>query len=235
MDTTNPFDKLIEDLLQANGGTEDEIIAAIRAKRDELGDDASEGDIAEAFMSCIMDHNGINSRPAVLSEESRNYMEKATAAVKEFLDSNNWHYGTTKLREDIVLFEFALGTNNVRLRMRIHIEENPNVCRIDAILPILADATYEYPLCKKLASENYMKRFGSFKYDEQDGEISYEYSFLAHPDNLKDDLDTYFHAVTGTASSCYDDIRKYCAGRFKSKEVSDIVKKANDLVREISE
>lgn len=191
----NFFDSVIEDLKKANGGSEDEAISALRAKRDERGEQASESEVMSAVRSCLMAQltsavGGMaDDKHVVLCDKDKEYMGNATAVVKEFLDEN---------------------------------------------LPISADSIYEYPLCKVLAKENFAERFGSFKYDERDGEITYEYGFLARHGILKDDLETYFHAVVCSAITCYDDIRKYCVGRFKGKEVNEILKKVNDLVSDIS-
>ena len=111
----------------------------------------------------------------------------------------------------------------------------PNVCRMNAVLPIAADTTYEYPLCKVLAKENCARRFDSVKYDEHNGEITYEYSFLTRHGIFKDDLETYFYAVVGSAVSCYDDIRKCSVGRYKSKEANEIIQKVNAIVSDIKE
>lgn len=233
----NLFDKMIEDIKKVNGGEEDETITALRAKRAELGEDASEEEIVAAIESCLREQlSGISSDgELVFSDEDRDYMKKATDAVKKFLDGNDWRYGVHELQENFVVFDFGFTTNGVQMQIRINVEANPNVCRIDAVLPISADATYEYPLCKVLAQENYSKRFGSFKYDERDGEVSFQYSFLARHGIFQDDLETYFDAVVGSVVTCYNNIRKCCVGRFKSKEVTEILKKVNDLVSDISE
>lgn len=79
------------------------------------------------------------------------------------------------------------------------------------------------------------RRFDSFKSDEHNGEITYEYSFLTRHGIFKDDLEAYFYAVVGSAVSCYDDIRKCSVGRFKSKEANEIIQKVNALVSDIKE
>ena len=74
-----------------------------------------------------------------------------------------------------------------------------------------------------------------YKYDEHNGEITYEYSFLTRHGIFKDDLETYFYAVVGSAVSCYDDIRKCSVGRYKSKEANEIIQKVNAIVSDIKE
>lgn len=234
------IEKVINDLMKINGGQEDELIVSLRAKSAELGDDPSDEEVAEAVHACIMEHLGRAFQPGddvpfALDEEDTEYMEKAGEVVKDFLEENDWHYTTREPRPDLTLYELAFGVRGINLRVRIHVETAPRVCRIEAVLPISADATYEYPLCKALASQNYPRRFGSFKYDERDGEITYEHSFITRDGICKEDFGTYFHAVIHAAISGYNDIRKCCVGRFKGRELSDILKKVNDLVSDLSE
>lgn len=234
------FDKIIEDIKAVNGGEEDEVIAALRAKSAELGDDASEYDIAEAIRSCLKERlsdmleDSDDGEPVSLSEESMERLKCARATVEEFLNDNKWHYSTNEIRSDIVVYELYFVVNNISLRVRIRVETDPDVCQIDAIFPVSADATYEYPVCRALVNENYRKRFGSFKYDERDGEISFEYSFITRRGIDKEDLGIYFNTVMGSAVSGYENIRKCCIGRFKNDEITEMLKKINALVSDIS-
>ena len=170
-----------------------------------------------------------------LSAEEEKYMQDATSAVEDFLKSKEWHYSTSKQRPDLTVYSLGFAMENCSLRARIYVEANPNVCRVDAVLPITGEALYEYPLCEKITKFNYMKRFGSLKYDERDGEITYEYSFLIGHQIYPDELNRYLRAVLSSADDAYAEIKKCCVGRFKSKEVNEILTKVNALVEDISD
>ena len=242
------LDKMIADLKKANNGEDNELIIALRAKKMELTEDATDQDIAEAIQECLMEnfsetlnyHDEDDEETAeeeyqpMFSDDDQEYLEMSSNTVKEFLDSNHWGYNAYMTNEHLVLYEFTLNIDHAHIWMRIFIEANPNVCRINATLPIAADAVYEYPLCKLLAKENYNKRFGSFKYDERDGEVSYEHSFFAHNGIQAEELAVYFHAVLESAASAYDIIRRYCVGKFKKEEVHQMLKNAESLIKDIS-
>lgn len=234
------FDKVLADVREANGGKDDELVLALQQKQEELGADASEEDIAKAIQECFVEHlmgaisDGEDTN-IVLEKEEAEKLLQSRETVREFLSDNEWHFSERELRPDLTLFELGFNVQNVSIRIRIHVEAKPDVCRISAFLPITADQTYEYPLCSAMAKENYQKRFGSFKYDERDGEVSYEHSFLIKKGVDKDELDIYFHAVVSSAAEGYDVIRKNCVGKYKNKEISEILEKVNNLVTDISE
>lgn len=119
--------------------------------------------------------------------------------------------------------------------MRLCVEALPKVCRIDAIYPIAADKIYDYLLCKAIAKENYPRRFGSLQYDEHDGEVSYRYSYPIGHGVYKDDLKQIFLAVISSAVDSYTEVKKHCVGKYRSKEIDDILKRVNALVSDLSD
>lgn len=214
------------------------LIPLLEAKQVELGDDATEEQIDQAIQECIMAHLvgslGISADGAS-GEEMKEYMEGATTAVKSFFYDEGWHYTERISKPDLVVYELGFNLQNCSLRMRVHVEAMPQVCRIDAILPITADETYDYLLCKAIAKENYPRRYGAMQYDERDGEVSYRYSYPIGHGVYKDDLKRIFLAVANSASESYAEIKKHCVGKYKTKEINNILKKVNALVSDLSD
>ena len=235
----NLFDKLIADMLKANGGKETEIIAALREKSAQYGDDATEEQVASALGECLRgqlnEEMDSATKETVIDEEAKARAEIAVAIAKEYLDEHDWKYQTRGFPANTTLFEMLLNTGSIRFTLRIIIETDPAVCRIMGLFPVAADALYDYPLCKLLMDSNFKRRFGCFKLDENDGEITYEYSFLIGSGLYKEDLHIYYRAVIDAITTCHDEIRKCCVGRFKQNEVAEITEKVNRLVADISQ
>lgn len=172
---------------------------------------------------------------AGLLEEDEARMRRAAATVRQFLDGHRWRYSALAVQSGFLCYQFGLRCGGVDLWMRVHITADPCVCRIDASFPLLVNPAYEYPLCRALAEANRPLPFGSFKYDERRGSVSYQYSFLAGQGIPEDDFKIYFNEIVDSAVSCHDAICKCCFGQFESDEVGEILKKVNTLVSEIDE
>lgn len=172
---------------------------------------------------------------AGLLEEDEARMRRAAATVRQFLDGHRWRYKAQAVQSGFLCYQFGLRCEGVDLWMRVHITADPCVCRIDASFPLLVNPAYEYPLCRALAEANRPLPFGSFKYDERRGSVSYQYSFLAGQGIPEDDFKIYFNEIVASAVSYHDAICKCCFGQFESDEVGEILKKVNTLVSEIGE
>lgn len=215
------FEEIIEQL-QDRGGMED-VIAALRAKKEALGPDATEEEIMAGIKEVLVSFKNEDKTP----------LQTAAESVREVMARKKWKYSESELRSDIIKFELNFNCDNCRIKMRVYVETNPNVCRIDALLPIVADPIYEYPLCKLLVKENYSRRYGAFQYDESDGELTYRYSFSTQCGLFGEVFEKAFLAVLNTADDCFPQIRKYAVGKFTNSETKDILEKLNVLITDI--
>lgn len=235
------FGEMIEQLKQEEGQSaqDSSLIALLEAKQEELSEDATPEQVHQAVQECIRAHlasmladAGGDAKP---DEEMQSFMNTATSAVTAFFEKKEWHYDERISQPDLVVYELGFNLSNCNLRMRVHIEGVPKVCRVEAIFPISADKTYEYLLCKAMANSNYPRRFGALQYDERDGEVSYRYSYPIGHGVYEDDLERTFLAVAFSASDSYAEIRKHCIGKYKSREIGEILKNVNALVSDLSD
>lgn len=233
----NLFDRMIEELEKKSDDSDEKLIAALRAKRDEMGADASTEEMADAIQACLnawyTEATG-KEPPESPAAKDREFMQRTTATMQTFLGSVAWCYETITLQDDYALYEIDDLFDGVHLRARIHIQTGPRACRFSVILPVTADAALEYPLCRALVRENFTNAIGTFNYDERDGAISCDYCFFIRHELLEDDLDTCLRAVIRAALSGYETIRRCCTGDFEAVEAETIRKKASALVRALS-
>lgn len=225
----------------------EEIARAAQEEEEEAPDSPDEQEetragraVEEAFAD-LLEQNEARIRRAEekafagLLEEDEARMRRAAATVRQFLDGHRWRYSALAVQSGFLCYQFGLRCEGVDLWMRVYITADPCVCRIDASFPLLVNPAYEYPLCRALAEANRPLPFGSFKYDERRGSVSYQYSFLAGQGIPEDDFKIYFNEIVYSAVSCRDAICKCCFGQFESDEVGEILKKVNTLVSEIGE
>lgn len=213
----------------------DDLVSALEKKRDELGTNPSEEDVSTAIHEALL-----QQLSGLIPETDPEFMEKAINSIKEAFAEQGWHSDVKNVRPDVAIFElgFNIPVNDkpTSISVKVYVEEQPQSCRICATLPFTAEDTYAYPLSRTLARINYKKRFGSFNYDERDGELTYDYSYPIASGIHKDDFLKAFRAVLHSAADDDDmpEIKKYATGRFKNREKNEILEQINDLIEDLT-
>lgn len=213
----------------------DDLVSVLEEKRDALGADPSEEDVANAIREALLQHMS-----GLIPETDPEFMENTINGIKEIFTEQKWRFHLENVRPDVAVFElgFNIEVNEkpTSISVKVYVEEKPQSCRIYATLPFTAEDTYAYPLCRTLARINYNKRFGAFTYDERDGELGYDYCYPVGNGIHKDDFLKAFRAVLHSAADDDDipEIKKCATGRFKNREKNEILEQINDLIEDLT-
>ena len=223
------------------GEWNDRLLQKLQEKQRELGDDISEEEAEEAVGEIVKEvlqealQNALPGLNEVDEEDWSETMEEAIEVVHRFFREKNWKYRDYTHQKGVKAFELGLRENGKLLRVKVYLEAGTKVCRIDAVYPFQAEREFIYPLCEKLAKENYPRRFGALQYDAEDGELSYRYSFPIRHGLHDDDFRTVFMAVMASAHASFDVVRQYAVGRFRRAEREAITCKAQKLIIELDQ
>ena len=161
-------------------------------------------------------------------------VEVCDTVVRKVLDDMEIQYDDTPKSCSKHVFSFTARDKHKKMTVRIVLLEDFRTCRIDVVYPFEAVRELDFVLCRELAGENYIMRYGSVKYDRNDGELLYQYSFP-----LFDSMDeAYFHdillMVLGSASDAYDSVKRFADGRFYKDERNEITCDAQNLIIEVN-
>lgn len=228
----NRIDEMITDAKE-NGL--DDLVSALEKKRDALGTNPSEEDVFAAIHEVMA-----QQLSSLIPDTDPEFMEKAINNIKEVFVEQGWRFHVENVRPDVAVFElgFSIRVNDkpTNITVNVYVEEQPQSCRICVTLPFTAEDIYAYPLSRTLARINYKKRFGSFSYDERDGELTYDYSYPIVGGIHKDNFLKAFRAVLHSAADDDDmpEIKKYATGRFKNREKNEILEQINDLIEDLT-
>ena len=235
------FGEMIEQLKQEEGQSaqDSSLIALLEAKQEELSEDATPEQVHQAVQECIRAHlasmladAGGDAKP---DEEMQSFMNTATSAVTAFFEKKEWHYDERISQPDLVVYELGFNLSNCNLRMRVHIEGVPKVCRVEAIFPHFGGQDLRVSSLQGDGKQQLSPPLGALQYDERDGEVSYRYSYPIGHGVHEDDLERTFLAVAFSASDSYAEIKKHCIGKYKSREIGEILKNVNALVSDLSD
>lgn len=223
------------------GEMNDRLLEMLRKKQQELGDDVSdekaEDATAEIVAKLLME--ALGDGVPNLEEDDRDVwnetMQEAVDVVHRVFQKKNWKYRDYTQQKGVKAFELGLRENGKLLHVKVYLEAITKVCRIDAVYPFQAEREFVYPLCEKLAKENYPRRYGALQYDAEDGELSYRYSFPIRHGLHEDDFMMVLMAIMASAHASYDVVKQYAVGRFRRAERDAITCQAQKLIIELDQ
>jgi len=215
------------------------LLRMLYAKAEELGEDPSDEEAEEAVNQVrteLLMQILRRKQPAEVDrydwdEDTREHM----ALIRSVFEDMEVRYREYVPQQGVYAFELGLTTDGKKLNMKVYLEEDPKVCRIDAVYPFQAEPEFVYPLCVKLAAENYNRRYGALQYDASDNELSYRYSFSVKHGLYEDNFRTAFMAVLVSANASYDMVKQYAVGRFRHADREEIICNAQKLIIELDQ
>lgn len=218
---------------------DEQMLQLLYAKANELGMDPSDEEAEEALTQARVEFvlHYLRSKRATEAEsydwdeDTREHM----ALIRNVFEDMEVRYREYSPQSGVYAFELGLTTDGKKLNMKVYLEEDPKVCRIDAVYPFQAEPEFVYPLCVKLAAENYNRRYGALQYDASDNELSYRYSFSVKHGLYEDDFRTAFMAVLVSANASYDVVKQYAVGRFRRADREEIICNAQKLIIELDQ
>jgi len=215
------------------------LLRMLYAKAEELGEDPSDEEAEEAvnqvrtelLMQILRCKQATEADNYDWDEDTRDNM----VLIRSVFEDMEVRYREYVPQQGVYAFELGLTTDGKKLNMKVYLEEDPKVCRIDAVYPFQAEPEFVYPLCLKLAAENYQRRYGALQYDASDNELSYRYSFSVKHGLYEDDFRGAFLAVVASAHASYDVVKQYAVGRFRRADREEIICKAQKLIIELDQ
>lgn len=218
----------------------EKLLQMLQEKERELGDNLSEEEAKSAVSQVLKEHlmfalrrslsrNDETEKPDPWDDEMEDNMD----VIRGVFNGMDLHYREYVHQKGVHAFELGVTAMGKSLRMKVYLEAEAKVCRIDAIYPFLAERVFAYPLCEKMAEENFPRRFGALQYDARDNELSYRYSFPISHGLHEDVFRTVFMAIIASANASYDVIKQYAIGRFRKPNRDFITCMAQNLIIEM--
>lgn len=166
-------------------------------------------------------------------QSDREFLGVITQQITNFFDKNHWTYDKKEISPTTTIFELSFMIEGHTIKMSAQIDVKRRACILVGYLPICADPVYSYPLCQLIAKENAKKLFGAIKYDERDGEVTYDYAYSVANGIDEEEFEKLFHIVLKMVLDECEILKHYCNGRLNKQETNEVIDKIQKLVNDI--
>lgn len=157
-----------------------------------------------------------------VNEAKLEQADKIFEGVKRFIESNGWHASVIDKEYRVLALGFSM--QNTSLNVLIRVDANAESLSINTTLPITCLEEYRMLMGSELSKINESIRFGAFRLDEDDGEITYRFTYsIAGQDFLPDVFDRYLDCCLIIPDIHYNSIVKTATGSISNQEKIKII------------
>lgn len=154
--------------------------------------------------------------------------------IKSFVDEQEWYTSVVDKENRVIVMGFSM--KNAAFKVLVRVDAEAESATINATLPISCLSEYRFLMDSKLSRLNETLRYGAFRLDEDDGEITYRltYSIAGQEFNNKM-FDNYLDCCLITPDINYKKIVKYATGALSRDEKVEVLGKLKSLAVAINE
>lgn len=169
-----------------------------------------------------------------IDEEKIKRADAFFEGIKAFVDGNEWHASVVDKENRVIVMGFSM--RNTSLKVLVRVDAEVESVTINTTLPISCLTEYRLLMDSKLGRLNETLRYGAFRLDEDDGEITYRltYSMAGQEFNSKM-FDNYLDCCLITPDINYKKIVKYATGALSKDEKIEVLGKLKSLAVAINE
>ena len=144
-----------------------------------------------------------------IAEGDKTFLKNSIDVLRGFLKENNLSFEVSTSGTEAKVISFKMMINNVMTNVYVAIYIQPRMCRMEFKIPFMIDTSRATDMCMKIMKYNYSRRFGSFQYDESDGDLCYRTAFPCS-DGLKiDDYLATFLCSVNSVGKFMDRLREF--------------------------
>lgn len=155
-------------------------------------------------------------------------------SIKSFIDGNEWHASIVDKENRVFVMGFSM--RNTSLKVMVRVDGDAESVTINSILPISCLKEYRMLMGSMLTRINETLRYGGFRLDEDDGEITYRYTYSISGQEFNSKMfDNYLDCCLITPDMNYKKIVKYATGALSKDEKVEVLGNLKTLAVAINE
>lgn len=184
------------------------------------------GDFPSDLLKHLLDDDEV-------SEEKECKAVKVFEDIKAFIEGNKWKASIIDPENKVFILGFSMRNTSLRVMVRVDAEAESICC--NTTLPITCMEEYRMLMGSKLNQMNESLRYGAFRLDEDDGEITYRftYSYSGQDFNAKM-FDNYLDCCLITPDLQYKKIAKIATGSLSKEEKVQVLESLKMLAKAIN-